>query len=205
VSAKAKADTKSNTEQQQIKVLEVASGSGTHCEHFIKSISQLHVQPTDIGEEDLASIAARRASFSPELQARIETPVRFDVNDAKTDPQIVSGAPYDVLVCINMIHISPWSSTLGLFSKAAELLSSTSAASVVLYGPYIQDGVETVQSNLDFEKNFLKPRNPEYGLRNLTAVTEVANTHGFELLEVHQMPANNLTVVFQRSAAAVSE
>jgi hypothetical protein len=40
---------------------------------------------------------------------------------------------------------------------------------------------------------------PEWGVRNLEAVTDVAEQNGLVLEEVIEMPANNRSVVFRRS------
>ncbi len=74
----------------------------------------------------------------------------------------------------------------------------TEAAPVMLYGPYLEDDVETAPSNIEFDKS-LKERNPTWGLRDLTAVDEVAGEWGFERTARYEMPANNLTVVYRRN------
>lgn len=94
---------------------------------------------------------------------------------------------------MNMVHISPWEATLGLFAGAARLL--VPGAPLILYGPYLEDGVETASSNLAFDRS-LKVRNPEWGLRNAADVDEVAAEFGFERTRRVEMPANNLTLVY---------
>jgi hypothetical protein len=101
---------------------------------------------------------------------------------------------YDAMICINMIHISPWRATHALFQGAAKLLAIK--GKLVLYGPYLENGA-AVQSNLDFDAS-LKRRNAEWGLRDLEEVTRVAAGHNLQRLQVVRMPANNLTVVFER-------
>ena len=102
---------------------------------------------------------------------------------------------YDAVLCINMIHISPWRATHALCRGAAKLLAPQGR--LVLYGPYLENGT-AVQSNLDFDAS-LKRRNAEWGLRELEEVTRVAAGHSLQRRQIVRMPANNLTVVFGRS------
>jgi hypothetical protein len=99
------------------------------------------------------------------------------------------------IVNINMIHIAPWSACLGLMAGARRLLSS--GGILYLYGPFKRGGEHTASSNLTFDE-LLRAQNPEWGVRNLEDVIEVANTQNLNLLEIVQMPANNLSVIFQR-------
>jgi hypothetical protein len=103
----------------------------------------------------------------------------------------------DAILCINMIHISPWPATLGLLRGAARILPT--GAPLYLYGPYIQSGVATAPSNEAFDAS-LKARNPEWGLRHLDEVATAARAAGFSAPMVTPMPANNLSVVFRKSA-----
>jgi hypothetical protein len=94
-----------------------------------------------------------------------------------------------------MIHISPWSACLGLMAGANRILPSHGG--LYLYGPYKRDGQHTAPSNAAFDQS-LQLSNPEWGVRDLEAVVTVAETEGFQLKEVVQMPANNLSVIFER-------
>jgi hypothetical protein len=68
----------------------------------------------------------------------------------------------DGIICINMVHISPWEATLGLIKGAAAILPP--ASSFYLYGPYMRDGFATAPSNQAFDRG-LRDRNG-HGLRN---------------------------------------
>ncbi len=165
-------------------VLEIASGTGEHAVHIATALPGLTWQPSDPSEDARRSIdawAAGQANIRPALAL-----------DASAWPWPIEAA--DALLCVNMIHIAPWSACLGLLRGAQALLPP--GAPLVLYGPYLRDGVETAPSNLDFDAS-LKARNPEWGLRRLEDVAAAAA--GFTLARVVEMPANNLTVVFRRA------
>ena len=101
----------------------------------------------------------------------------------------------DALVCINMIHVAPWSATLALFEGAKDLLRTQHV--LFLYGPYSRSGRHTAESNAKFDSD-LRAQNPEWGLRDLEAVSDVAGRAGFVLAEIVDMPANNFSLVFRR-------
>jgi hypothetical protein len=104
-------------------------------------------------------------------------------------------APVTAIVNINMLHISPWACCEALFAGAAEILIG--AAVVMLYGPYKRDGLHTAPSNAAFDEQ-LRSQDPEWGVRDLEAVMDVAAEQGFACQKVHEMPANNLSVIFER-------
>ncbi|TCM19565.1 uncharacterized protein DUF938 [Novosphingobium sp. PhB165] len=168
-------------------VLEVASGTGEHAIHFARGLPHLDWQPSDPDAEARASIEAwREAESVPNLLAPLEI-------DAAAAEWPVSHA--DALVCINMIHISPWAATEGLMAAAGRLL--TTGEPLVLYGPYRREGHAIEPSNAAFDED-LKRRNPAWGLRLLDEVARQADARGFALERVIEMPANNLTVVFRK-------
>jgi SAM-dependent methyltransferase len=168
-------------------VLEVASGSGEHAAYFAKELPGLTWQPSDPDAAALASIAAHRADAAlPSLLA----PLRLDVT-AKDWP--VGHA--DVVMCNNMIHISPWAATEGLIAGAERVLPA--GGILFLYGPYKIDGRHTAPTNQAFDED-LRNRNPEWGIRDLADVTALAQRHGFAAPETIEMPANNLSVIFRR-------
>jgi hypothetical protein len=169
-------------------VLEVASGSGEHALHFARAFPHLLWQPTDADPVALRSVEAWRTAVGlPNLLA----PVPLDAA-AETWPLQEA----DAVLCINMVHISPWTATIGLLRGGERLLKP--GAPLYLYGAYRQRGVETAPSNEAFDRS-LRARNPEWGVRRLEEVVAEADRHGLALDKVVPMPANNLSVVFRRA------
>lgn len=169
-------------------VLEVASGSGEHAVHFAAAFPKLGWQPSDPDPAALVSIGAWSAEAG---LPNIAAPLHLDASA----PDWPLGHA-DALLCINMVHISPWAATLGLFAGAARLLGP--GAPLILYGPYIEAAVATADSNLAFDAS-LRSRNPAWGLREVEAVVDAAARHGFRFAERRAMPANNLMLLFRRS------
>lgn len=171
---------------EQGTVLEVASGSGEHAVYFAAALPHLTWQPTDADPTALKSTAAYRdAARTLNLRPPLEL-------DAATEPWPVSRV--DAVVAINMVHISPWSATVGLFSGTSEVL--TPSGVLYLYGPYRQDGVHTAPSNAVFDES-LRARNPEWGVRDIAEMEKLGKTHGLVLVERISMPANNFSLVFR--------
>jgi len=168
-------------------VLEVASGTGEHILHFARRFPALRWQPSDPDPAALASIEAWRAEAGP---ANLLPPVALDARAA--DWPLASA---DAMLCINMIHISPWDAALGLLNGAGRLLAP--GAPLYLYGPYRQTGVQTAPSNEAFDAS-LRARDPEWGLRQLDDVVAAAARQGLRLETVVPMPANNLSVVLRK-------
>nr|WP_070155362.1 DUF938 domain-containing protein [Sphingobium phenoxybenzoativorans] len=168
-------------------VLEVASGSGEHAVHFARAFPALDWQPSDPDPAALASIAA----WSGEAGlANLRSPLKID---ASTGIWQVDRA--DAVLCINMIHISPWAATAGLMRGAGAVLPPGGV--LYLYGPFIRTGVPTAPSNMDFDQS-LRERDPAWGLRDLDAVIGIATEVGLACVTVVDMPANNLSVMFRR-------
>ncbi|MEZ5650530.1 MAG: DUF938 domain-containing protein [Burkholderiaceae bacterium] len=168
-------------------VLEIASGSGEHAFHFTARWPALRWQPSDPDPRARASIAAWRASSGHD---RIAAPLDLDVS---VTPWPARGA-FDAIVCCNMIHISPWGSTLALLAGAAGHLRPEGM--LLLYGPFFVDGRPTAASNLAFDAD-LRARNPAWGIRRLADVAAQAADAGFGEPDVIDMPANNCCVVFR--------
>lgn len=168
-------------------VLEIASGSGEHAVHFAKALPDLVWQPSDPSADARASIVAWQREDG--LQ-NLLPPIALD---ASADAWPVSQA--DAIVCINMIHISPWEATVGLM-RASECILPVGAP-LVLYGPYIRADRPLEPSNAAFDAN-LKARDPRWGLRDFDEVCELASAHGLSREAVIEMPANNLMLVLRR-------
>jgi hypothetical protein len=168
-------------------VLEVASGTGQHIIHFAKALPGLTWQPSDPDAELRESIALRIREEHP---ANVKSPIDLEVTKL---PWPLRTA--DAMVAINLIHVAPWSATLALFQGAKGLLSTGHV--LFLYGPYRRFGRHTSDSNAQFDLD-LRAHDPEWGLRDLEAVSDVAGGAGFVLAETVEMPANNFSLVFKR-------
>lgn len=168
-------------------VLEIGSGSGEHAAHFAAALAPLRWQPTDASDADFTSIVgwAREQGAST-----VEPPL---VLDATSETWPVTRA--DAMFSANVIHIAPWSVTVGLLRGAGRVLLP--GAPLVLYGPFKRDGAHTAASNAAFDVE-LRRRDPRWGIRDLGEVTQTAHAHGLDLEDVTGMPANNLTVVLRR-------
>jgi hypothetical protein len=169
-------------------VLEVAAGAGEHANFLSAALPHLQWRPTDCDAEAIASIATCRDFSGPD---NLLEPLRLDA--AEPDHWPVDHA--DAIVCINMVHISPWAATCGLFTGASRVLPS--GGLLYLYGPYLEAEVETAPTNLMFDET-LKARNAAWGLRDRAAVEAEAARCGLRLEERIAMPANNLSLFFRK-------
>jgi hypothetical protein len=168
-------------------VLEVASGTGQHVTHFAAALPALDWQPSDPDPNARASIAAWTAEAG---LTNVRAPL--DLNVERT-PWGVEAA--QAILCINMIHISPWTATQALFDGAGRLLGSGGV--LYLYGPYRRHGAHTAPSNAAFDQQ-LRSRNPAFGVRNMEAVVALGEAQGFECQEPVAMPANNFSLVLTK-------
>ncbi len=170
-------------------VMEIASGTGEHAVHFAAGLPGVTWQPSDRDPDALRSVAAHRAAAG---LTNLLAPIVLDVT-APSWPV----ARADAMTCINMIHIAPWAASEGLMAGARRVL--TPGGVLTLYGPYKIEGRHTAPSNAAFDES-LRARNPEWGIRDLDAVRELAGRHGLEFVERIEMPANNQCVVFRKLA-----
>lgn len=171
------------------RVLEIASGTGEHAAFFAARLPHLRWQPSDVDAAALESIGAWRESTGP--LDNLAAPIRLDVTAAW--PEGVGAV--DVVFSANMIHIAPWEACLSLFRGASEVV--VPGGVLVLYGPFAEGGRHTAPSNEAFDAS-LRARDARWGVRDLDDVRRVAEAAGFVLEARHDMPANNLTLVFRR-------
>lgn len=167
-------------------VLEIASGTGEHAVYFAGHLPGLVWQPSDIHAEALNSI---RAWSEETALPNIREPL---VVDASSPDWPIDRA--DAVLSVNMVHISPWSSALGLIEGAARILPG--GAPLILYGPWLKDDVSTEASNLAFDAE-LQRRDSRWGLRRVEDFAAAAGER-FELVETRAMPANNLMLLLRR-------
>lgn len=168
-------------------VLEIASGTGEHAIYFAQRFPSLDWQPSDIHSDSLASIEAWR-----EQSALVNVCPVLSLDASQGDWKICHA---DAVLNINMVHISPWKSALGLLDGARHLLAE--GGPLILYGPWITDAASTASSNVAFDRD-LRDRNPEWGLRKVEDFAAEAEVRGFRLVEVRPMPANNVMLLLHR-------
>lgn len=175
------------------RVLEIGSGSGEHVVTFARALPRTTWIPSDPDPDARASVAAWTVTHQ---LANVLAPLDLDVLDPRwAESAAATVATVDAVLSINMIHITPPSTVAGLTRGAAVLLEP--AGRLILYGPFRRNGRHTAPSNADFDR-WLKERDPSFGVRDLDEVAAEAGTHGLELKEVVEMPANNLCVLFRR-------
>ncbi len=171
------------------RVLEVASGSGQHAVAFAAALPDIAWTPSDPSPEARASIAAWAAQTGI---ANLEPALALDAAASDWPDDDL----FDAVVCINMVHISPWSATEGLMAGAAQVLGD--GGLLVLYGPYREADVPLAPSNAAFDDS-LRSRDPAWGLRDRDTVVALARTHNLHLTRRVDMPANNIMLLFRHA------
>jgi hypothetical protein len=168
-------------------LLEISAGSGQHAAFLAPQFPDIDWHPTDFDAGVLKSIDAWAADSGA---ANLRPAKRLDVT---AWPWPLQAA--DVVLNVNMIHIAPWACTLALMQGAGNVLPA--GGHLIMYGPYLIDGVHTAPSNRRFDDS-LRARDPSWGVRDLTEVALVADGEGLELVRRVPMPANNFTVIYKR-------
>jgi SAM-dependent methyltransferase len=176
-------------------VLELGSGTGQHVVEFARRAPQLVWWPSDCNETHLNSIAAWRANAQ---LANLMMPLRINVEQPDWRMSCAEFPELTAIVCINVLHIAPWTVTQGLLTGAARYLSWDGR--LFVYGPFMRNGRHTTPSNAAFDRS-LRSQNPEWGVRDTGDLALLAKRSSLQLAAITQMPANNLTLVFERSAS----
>ena len=168
-------------------ILEIASGTGEHAVFMARRFPALIWQPSD---RDTGSLASVDSWAEDAGLANLRSAIELDATRARWP---IDSA--DAILCVNMVHISPWEAAVGLFAAAGRILPS--GAPLVLYGPFTEPGVETASSNLAFDSS-LKERNPDWGLRDIADLDGIARSSGLSRTARYPMPANNVTLVYRQ-------
>ncbi len=186
---------KKNIKALRPRILEIASGTGQHATYFAGQWPQSTWWPSDIDPHNIASINAWRT------HAGLENVKPAQVIDV-TSKAWLDGEPFDswtslfdAIFVANMAHITPWPATTGLIEGAAGRLVENGI--LLIYGPFTINEAHTAPSNQAFDED-LKARNPDWGVRDVSAIQQTAQRHGLDLTGITQMPANNLTLILRR-------
>jgi SAM-dependent methyltransferase len=175
-------------------VVEAGSGTGQHVVDFAGHMPDIIWWPSDLNEAHLKSIEAWRAHAG---LSNIRPPLRIDLTDPAWCPQMHDGSgpgPLLAVFCANVIHIAPWRVAEGLFAGAGRYLRPDGR--LFLYGPFKRDGKHTALSNAVFDTS-LRDRDAEWGVRDIADLERLAGNVGLGLVEIAELPANNLVLVFE--------
>jgi len=175
-------------------LLELGSGTGQHAVTYAARCPQLNWWPSDILPSHLASIAAWRAEAR---LANLRAPQRIDLGraDWTWNGDDGAGGPLAAMLCINVLHISPWRVTENLFAGAGRFLRSDGR--LFVYGAFKRDGVHTTQSNAEFDAS-LRANNQDWGVRDIADLNRLARAAGLTSAELTPMPSNNWVLAFAR-------
>lgn len=176
-------------------VLEIGSGTGQHAAAFAARAPQVTWWPSDISDSHLHSIAAWRAHAAIE---NLRAAQRIDLDDPEWTwtSDAGNGRPLAAILCINVLHISPWRAAQNLFGGAGRYLRD--GGRLLIYGPFKTAGVHIAPSNERFD-TLLRAENPEWGVRDLSDLNALAFGNGMAHAEVSPMPANNFVLAFTRT------
>ena len=173
-------------------LLEIASGSGEHGVFFQKKFHSIRWQTSD---PELVHRNSINSWIKHEgLISKMPKPLALDVEKRPWPITNQLGSLIKGIVCINMIHITPWVCTKALFEESKSYLDKDNF--LFLYGPFLRKKIQTSKSNLNFDQS-LKLRNPLWGIRQLEEVNIIALENGFKLDKLIEMPANNLSVIYR--------
>ncbi|XP_072318331.1 methyltransferase-like 26 [Eucyclogobius newberryi] len=177
-----------------LQALEISSGTGQHVTHFAQGLRNIVWQPSEYDHQSLASIEAHRAHYR---QANVKPAIHLDASLSHEHWGDFQPESLDLVLNINMIHISPMACTEGLFRGAGALLKPQGL--LLTYGPYAVNGRITPQSNVDFDQS-LRQRNSEWGLRDVVLLRSIAEINGLFLEKMVDMPANNKCLLFRKES-----
>ncbi|KAL3267047.1 hypothetical protein HHI36_011189 [Cryptolaemus montrouzieri] len=175
------------------KVLELASGTGQHASFFATHFPNLEFQPSDVEESLFESI---RAYANDTSTKNVKYPIKIDTSVEDIKDWNVNDL-YDYIICINMIHVSPIECTIGLFKNGSQILKPSGL--IVTYGAYAYNGTIEPQSNIDFDKS-IRSQHPDWGLRDILDIENIASKYGIVLLHKYDLPSNNKCLIWRKES-----
>ena len=160
-------------------VLEVGTGTGQHAVYFAERLPHVSWQPSDV-EEHLSGI---NLWIQDAQLANINTPIALNVLD-----ETWSMSCTQAVFTSNTLHIMGKPEVQCFFEKLSEVL--VPGGKFCCYGPFNYGGQFTSESNARFN-DWLYMQNPKSAIRDFEWIELLANAAGLELIEDHEMPANN--------------
>lgn len=181
-------------QKKDLQLLEIASGSGQHAGYLAPLLPNISFQPTEFERSQFDSISAYAGDCAT---GNIRLPFFVDITREPKDwDETPAPASYDYMFNSNMMHISPWECSVGLFRAAGQMLIQ--GGKMFTYGPYAQDGILTPQSNVDFDRS-LRSRDASWGIRDIKDLKVLAQENGLRLEKIVDMPSNNKFLTWLKS------
>jgi len=173
-------------------VLEIASGTGQHITAFAAALPHLHWHPSEPDPTRRASIDAYVADAG--LQ-NVAAAIALDVAKAGWGSQI---QPKDLITCNNLTHLITQTATQTMIAEVAQALAP--AGRFMLYGPFMRSGMLTSEGDARFDAE-LRAADPAIGYKDDLDILRMFADAGLSPVQTVQMPANNLCMIAERSAA----
>ncbi len=167
-------------------VLEIGSGTGQHAVYFARALERLTWYPT----EQLAYLTDLTERVKLEGPRNLRVPTLLDVRQAVWPVRGV-----DAIFTANTLHIMSWPEVMALFRGIGGVLEPGGV--LCIYGPFRYAERYTSESNREFDR-MLQERDPESGLRDIQAISLLAEQYGLRLDADHDLPANNRLLVFTK-------
>ncbi len=171
------------------KALEIASGTGEHVCALAHRLPGLHWQPgdPDPGRRrsiDLHAKAAGLDNIAPAIDL-----------DAATPGWSRTHGGQDLILLVNLLHLIPEKSAKTLIAEAAQALAP--GGLFIVYGPFLRDGETTSDGDAKFDAS-LRAQAPDIGYKDDWDVIDWLQENWLEMVQVVEMPANNLAFVARR-------
>lgn len=172
------------------RALEIASGTGQHVLAFARAFPDLMWQPTEIDPARRASIDAWAATDD---LSNLRPAVALDASQAGWSATL---GGQDLIVLVNLLHLISTAEAQTIVAEAAKALAP--GGRFVLYGPFLRNGETTSDGDERFHAS-LQAADPEVGYKDDFDVVDWLHAAGLTLVEVVEMPANNLAFVSRRA------
>ena len=169
------------------RVLEVGSGTGQHAVFFAEQLPHLHWICSDLQENH----SGIRVWLEESGLSNVEGPLLLDAREHWPAMSV------DAVFSANTVHIMSWRAVEGMMENMGRILRP--GGKLCLYGPFMVDGQHSSERNARFD-DWLRARDPLSGVRDVTALNELAEKAGLQFEKNHEMPVNNRILVWRHAA-----
>lgn len=171
--------------------LELASGTGQHIAAFAARFPGLIWQPSEIDAARRASIDAHAAdtglaNIAPAIDLNAATPGWGARHNGQA-----------LITLANLLHLISTDNAQVLISEAAIALAP--GGRLVIYGPFQRAGELTSDGDIAFHAS-LTAHDPRIGYKDDFDVMDLMQDAGLDMLNVVEMPANNLALIAEKPA-----